>query len=345
MNKYFFVLLGVMSFTLLYFLAPILTPFLIGTLLAFLVNPIVNLLMRLHLPRIIAVVIVFLVILLVIILLVVLIVPLIQTQTEHLVDLVPDFLIWIQTRAMPLLKQSLVNADLIHVASLKEQLAANWTKAGGVAGWIVATLFHSGFVLLHRLFDIILIFVVTFYLLYDWEKVIEELRLLLPRKYEPTIVQLTKDCNDVLGAFFRGQLLVMTTLGIFYSIALSLIGLKVGVMIGVIVGLLSIIPYLGIVVGIIAASIAAFMQFGTLGGVAPVLIVFAIGQTLDGMFITPKLVGDRIGLHPVAVIFSVLAGGVLFGFFGVLLALPVASIIMVLLRFLKAHYYSSHLYQ
>lgn len=345
MNKFFVIVLSVIIFTLLYLLAPILTPFLIGTLLAYLVNPIVNLLMRLHLPRILAVIIVFLILFLLIFLSILLVVPLIQTQVEHLMEAIPDILTWVQDTAMPLLKEHLNNNQLINVTSIKEQLSQNWVKAGGMAGWVVATIFHSGFKLLHWLFDILLIFVVTFYLLYDWEKVVNGLHQLLPRKYEPTVVKLVKECNDVLGAFFRGQLLVMLTLGIFYSIGLSLIGLKVGIVIGILVGLLSIIPYLGIVVGIIAASIAAFVQFGTIMGVVPVWIVFAIGQTLDGMLITPKLVGNRIGLHPVAVIFAVLAGGVLFGFFGVLLALPVASIIMVLLRFLNSYYHKSKLYR
>lgn len=345
MNKFFMMLLGIVFFALLYFLAPILTPFLIGTLLAYLVNPVVNALMRLHLPRMVAVVIVFFVLFLIMTLLALLIIPLIQTQIEHLMDAIPDMLVWIQNTAMPLLKEHLGVHDIINVTSLKTQLSENWAKAGGVAGWVVATMLHSGFKLLHGLFNMLLIFVVTFYLLYDWEKVVKGLHNLLPRKYEPTIVKLVGECNTVLGAFFRGQLLVMLTLGIFYSIGLSLVGLKVGVIIGVMIGLLSIIPYLGMIVGIVAASIAAFVQTGMLMDIIPVLLVFAVGQTLDGMLITPKLVGDRIGLHPVAVIFAVLAGGVLFGFFGVLLALPVASIIMVLLHFLNSRYHNSKLYQ
>ncbi len=345
MNKIFIVVLSVIVFTLLYLLAPILTPFLIGMLLAYLVNPIVNGLMRLHLSRLFAVAVVFLVLLLVISLLVLLAIPLIQAQIDHLMDVLPAILAWIQETAMPLLKEHLGNNELINTASLKDQLSQNWVKAGGIAGWIVATLFHSGFKLLHGLFDIILIFVVTFYLLYDWKKLVKGLHNLLPRKYEPTIIQLVNECNAVLGAFFRGQLLVMLTLGIFYSIGLTVVGLRVGVIIGVMIGLLSIIPYLGMIVGIIAASIAAYIQFGALVDVIPIWLVFVVGQTLDGMLITPKLVGDRIGLHPVAVIFAVLAGGVLFGFFGVLLALPVASILMVLLNFLNSRYHNSKLYR
>ncbi len=345
MNKYFIAFLTLLFFVLLYFLAPILTPFLVGALLAYLVSPIVNKLMSLRLPRILAVVTVFLVVCLVMVLLIVLVVPLVQAQIDNLIDAIPDMVVWIQSTVVPWLKDHFGAQNIINVESLKTQLTQNWTKAGGVAGWVVTTVFHSSFALLHGLLNLILTLVVAFYLLYDWEKFLTGLRNLLPHKYAPTIIKLVTECNEVLGAFFRGQLLVMLALGIFYSIALTLVGLKMGLIIGILVGLLAIIPYLGIIVGITAASIAAFVQFGTLTSIAPVLVVFAIGQLLDGMFVTPKLVGGRIGLHPIAVIFAVLAGGVLFGFFGVLLALPVAAIIMVLVRFVNLHYHSSQLSQ
>ena len=345
MNRTFIIILAVIVAALLYFLAPILTPFLVGALLAYLVNPIVIQLMRLHIPRLAAVVIVFFILCAIITLLVFLLIPVSQTQLQRLTEVVPDIIVWVQNTALPSLKEYVGTQQLFDVNAIKTHLNDSLPKAGGFAGWLLATIFHSGVAILHVLFNLILIFVVTFYLLYDWKKFINGLHGLVPRKYEPTVVKLTNDCNTVLGAFFRGQLLVMTTLGIYYAIGLSLIGLKIGIMIGVIIGLLTIVPYLGIIVGIIMASVAAIVQFGTFMSVIPVLILFAIGQTLDGMFITPKLVGDRIGLHPVAVIFAVLAGATLFGFFGVLLALPVAAISMVLLRFVNHHYVNSKLYR
>ncbi|HSW68822.1 MAG TPA: AI-2E family transporter [Gammaproteobacteria bacterium] len=345
MNKFFVVFLGIIFFVLLYLLAPILTPFLIGMLLAYLVNPTVNLLMRLHLPRILAVIVVFSLLFIAITLLILLVIPLIQTQIEKLVTAFPDFLTWIQDTAVPSLKEYFNNQELLNTASIKSEITQNWLKAGGLAGWIVKTVLHSGFQLLHWMLDLILIFVVTFYLLYDWKKVVDGIHGLLPRKYEPTIMKLLNECDEVLGAFFRGQLMVMLILGTYYSIGLSLIGLQVGLVIGVMVGMLSIIPYLGIIMGVVSASIAAYIQFHSSVSVVQVLLLFIVGQTVEGMFITPKLVGDRIGLHPVAVIFAVLSGGVLFGFFGVLLALPVASVIMVLARFLHSRYRSSKLYR
>ena len=343
MNKLFVVVLAVIMSVLLYLLAPILTPFLIGALLAYLVNPLVDQLVRLHLPRLLAVGIIFLAVFSIILLLVLLVVPLIQEQIVTLSSVILNAVEWMQNTIVPLLKEYVGIEQFIDVNVLKTQLAQNLGTAGGAAAWLAEVVLHSGVALLHGLLNLILIPVVAFYLLYDWHKAIMGVHHLLPRQYEPTIIKLVNECDEVIGAFFRGQLMVMLALGVFYSVGLSLIGLQISLVIGLLVGLLSIVPYLGVVIGIITASIAAFVQFGTFISVLLVWLVFLVGQTLDGMFITPKLIGDRIGLHPVAVIFAVLAGGTLFGFFGVLLALPVAAIIMVLLRFLNHYYHATQL--
>ncbi len=345
MNKSFIIVLAVLVSVLIYFLSPILTPFLVGALLAYLVNPIVVQLIRLRMPRVAAVGIVFLILFLAITLLILLLIPLIQTQIERLIAVLPAIVSWIQTMFETHLKEYVGAGQIINVDSLKTHLSENWTKAGGMASWLFSTIIHSGFELLHWFLNLILIAVVMFYLLYDWDKLVDGLRGLLPRNYVKTVTSLVVECNHVLGAFFRGQLLVMTVLGIFYSVGLSLLGLQLGLMIGILVGLLSIVPYLGIIIGILAASVAAFVQFGSFVAILPVWVLFAVGQTLDGMFITPKLVGGRIGLHPVAVIFAVLAGATLFGFFGVLLALPVAAVSMVVIRFLNQRYRNSKLYK
>lgn len=191
----------------------------------------------------------------------------------------------------------------------------------------------------------VLIPVVTFYLLRDWDILMAKIRRLLPRKREALTIQLLGECHEVLGAFMRGQLLVMLALGIVYAVGLMSIGLELGLLIGLLAGLASLVPYLGFVVGISAALVAGLFQFGVewyplLG----IVVVFSIGQMLEGMLLTPLLVGDRIGLHPVAVIFAILAGGQLFGFTGVLLALPVAAVIMVLLRHVHELYKESDMY-
>lgn len=193
--------------------------------------------------------------------------------------------------------------------------------------------------------NLILIPVVTFYLLCDWERLMRGVKGILPRSAAPTIIRLSKECDLVLGAFFRGQLLVMLFIAVFYSIGLSLIGLNIGIILGIILGIISIVPYLGVVIGVASASIAAYVQFRYFQPVFFVWILFLVGQLVDSFFVTPHLVGDRIGLHPVIVIFAILAGGSLFGFLGVLLALPIAAVIMVWLRFLMERYHESSLYQ
>jgi predicted PurR-regulated permease PerM len=193
--------------------------------------------------------------------------------------------------------------------------------------------------------NLVLIPVVTFYLLCDWERLVKGCKNLLPKKAAPTMIKLSIECDRVLGAFFRGQLLVMLFLAVFFSIGLSLIGINIGIILGILIGIISIVPYLGMIVGITASSIAAYVEFGTLQSVLLVWVVFGIGQFLESFIVTPRLVGDRIGLHPIVVIFAILAGGCLFGFFGVLLALPVAAVIMVWLRFLMKRYHESPLYQ
>jgi predicted PurR-regulated permease PerM len=186
--------------------------------------------------------------------------------------------------------------------------------------------------------------VVTFYLLRDWDFLVERIRELIPRNVEPLVSELTKQCDQVLGAFMRGQLMVMLALGTIYAIGLGIIGIELALLLGMIAGLASIVPYLGFIIGILVSSVAAMMQFQDINILFYVAIVFTIGQLIEGFLLTPMLVGDKIGLHPVAVIFAIMAGGQLFGFAGVLLALPVAAVIMVLLRFAHLRYIGSDVY-
>jgi predicted PurR-regulated permease PerM len=192
--------------------------------------------------------------------------------------------------------------------------------------------------------NLVLVPVVTFYLLRDWDHMVSKVHDLLPRKWEPTTVKLAKESDEVLGAFLRGQLLVMLSLAFVYSIGLMWVGLELALIIGLVAGLVSFVPYLGFIVGILMAGVAAYMQFHELSHLLWVAAVFGVGQALEGMLLTPLLVGDKIGLHPVAVIFAVMAGGQLFGFVGVLLALPVAAVIVVILRHAQDIYRQSGLY-
>lgn len=344
-NKTFVIILILLTGGLLYLLAPILTPFLVGTLLAYLVNPAVTQLMRLKIPRLFSVIIVFVVLFVIIILLILLLIPLIQSQFETLIDVIPNMLAWGQNTILPWLSTTLGIREVIDVAMIKATLISHWPKTGNIASQFINTVVRSGFILAQWLMNIVLIPVVTFYLLRDSKKITHGIRSYLPRSIEPTLIKLLKECDVVLSAFFRGQFLVMLSLGIIYSIGLTAVGLQIGLILGLVVGLISIVPYLGMIIGVTIATIAAFVQTGELKLVLFVWVVFAIGQVIESLFLTPNLVGDRIGLHPVAVIFAVLTGGSLFGFFGVLLALPVAAVIMVWLRFLTKHYQASNLYK
>ena len=173
---------------------------------------------------------------------------------------------------------------------------------------------------------------------------VEKIRMLIPRPIEPTVSRLARESDSVLGGFLRGQLSVMFALGMIYGIGLWMAGIDFALLIGTIAGLVSFIPYLGATVGVGIGLIAALVQYGDWTHVILVCVVFGVGQMLESMVLTPFLVGDRIGMHPVAVIFAVMAGGQLFGFVGVLVALPVAAVAMVLLRYLYEQYTASRLY-
>ncbi|OGT53308.1 MAG: hypothetical protein A3E84_01695 [Gammaproteobacteria bacterium RIFCSPHIGHO2_12_FULL_42_13] len=337
-EKFFALVIVLLAFSALYLLGPVLSPFLIGALLAYLVNPVVNKLAKFKIPRLLSIIITFIITLSLMVILLLLIVPLVEKQIITLANLIPNIIVWLKATFN-------LSSDIINVDAIKVMLTDNWDKAGGIAEWVLKTTLHSGIKMIESLMDIVLIPVVTFYLLCDWDLLLHGLRDSLPRRIESTIVKLVIECHEVLSEFFRGQLLVMLALGVIYSAGLAVIGLQIGLLIGIVAGLLSIVPYLGFIIGIVAASIAAFMQFGSMTAVLSVWIVFLLAHIIDHVFLTPKLVGNRIGLHPVAVIFAILAGGSLFGFVGVLLALPVAALIMVWVRYFYKHYQGSQLYQ
>lgn len=344
-NNLLYVLIAIILGILIYLLAPVLTPFLIGTLLTYLVNPLVNYLMRWRLHRLTSVIIVFSFTFFILVLAILLLIPLIENQINNLITMIPTALNWAQQTVLPQISSLLGNYEIINMNTLKSLFAKEWTKTGAVVGIFLNTIIQSSLFLFAWLMNLIIIPLVTFYLLLDWKKFLKGMRSLIPRHFEPTVVKIAKECDNVLSGFFRGQLLVMLAIAIYYSIGLSVIGLNIGIILGLLIGLISIVPYLGIIIGIITATTAAALQFGTFQSILWVWLLFIVGQTLDSLFITPRLIGKRIGLHPIAVIFAVLAGGSLFGFFGVLLALPVTSVIMVGLRHLEKKYQSSQLYK
>jgi len=332
---------------LLYLLGPILTPFIISALLAWLGDPIADKLETWRFPRAAAVLVVFLGTFIVIGLLVLLIAPMVGREVQELSARGPQFFVWYEKTLTPWLSAHLhVDPERLRMDNVSAMLTGNSDSVGQFLANTFSTLSHSGRILFTIAITILLVPVITFYWLRDWDLFKARMASLLPRDQAPAIGAIVHDCETVLAAFFRGQLLVMVALAFIYSIGLSIAGLEGGVAIGIIAGLLSFVPYLGITIGVVLALMASVLQTGGSSWLPVyVLIVFAVGQGMESFVLTPRLVGGRIGLHPVLVIFAILAGGDLFGFVGVLLALPVAAACTVFVRHAHARYLDSELYR
>lgn len=344
-QQWYLLAIGLLLGYLIYLLSPILTPFAVGALLAYLFDPLADKLESWKMSRTLAVTVVFIVISIIFTGVALIIIPTLEYQITHFIANLPQYFEWLRLNVTPWLQEKFnIQTDLFNMSELTTLLKTHWSDAGGVAQAVLASLGKSGMVLMNWFMNGLLIPVVTFYLLRDWDIITARVGELIPRPYYKTVNQLTTDANLVLSSFLRGQLSVMLALGTIYTIGLWLVGIELSLLIGMGAGMVSFVPYLGTIVGLIAGVVAAFMQFGDINHVIYVLIVFGIGQIMEGFILTPWLVGDRIGLHPVAVIFSVLAGGQLFGFVGVLLGLPLAAVIMVLLRYGHLRYKESRLY-
>jgi predicted PurR-regulated permease PerM len=330
---------------LLYLLAPILTPFLISAFLAYIGDPAVDRLETIKFSRTLSVVFVFFLMLIIALSFILIVFPLIEEQIRRLLMRLPQMVDWVQTELIPWITQRFgLQPDSINLDGIKQSLSGHWQAVGNIAGKFLTKVSASGQLILLWVSYILLVPVVTFYLLRDWDHLVVKARKLIPRKYESVSVKLLKECDAVLSEFFRGQLLVMFAQGVIYSIGLWIVGLEFSLLIGMAAGLVSFVPYLGAIVGIVVATVAAYMQFHDIAHIVYVLIVFGAGQAIEGMVLSPLLVGDRIGLHPVAVIFAVMAGSQLFGFFGMLIALPAAAVIVVLLRYFHEQYLDSKFY-
>jgi predicted PurR-regulated permease PerM len=331
---------------LIWLLSPILTPFVLSALLAWLGNPLVMRLEKAGRSRNTAVIIVFVLMSLILTLILLLLIPLLEGQIRELILWLPRLAEWTTGTVIPWL-ETRFNISLkqyVDPMAIVDLIKGHWKQAGGVAATVLGGISKSGLAILGWVATISLIPVVTYYFLRDWQGMLERLQSLIPRPVEPTVMKLARESDAVLGNFMRGQISVMLVLGMIYALGLWLVGVEFGFLIGFIAGLVSFVPYLGAFVGISAALIAALVQGMDPMYLGLVVVVFMVGQTLESFFLTPWLVGDSIGLHPVAVIFSIMAGGQLFGFLGVLLALPVTAVVMVLLRYAHEQYTTSNLY-
>ena len=327
---------------LIYLLTPVLMPFAFAAMLAYLGDPLTDKLETCRLSRTHAVLVVFSAMTLIFALVLLLLVPLFEYQLDRLLANLPAYVTYLNETVIPWGQRRFhLGIQPVNLSQIINLIKSHWEQAGGIASTVMSSVSHSGGVIVEWLMNLLLIPVVTFYLLRDWDGLIIKIHDLLPRRVAPVISKLAVEADTVLAAFLRGQLYVMLALGCIYSIGLWMVGLDLALLIGMLAGLVSFVPYLGAIVGIVMACIAAFVKLHELIQLLPVAIVFIIGQSLESMLLTPMLVGDKIGLHPVAVMFAVLAGGQLFGF---LLALPVASIIMVLLRHAHDLYRNSDFY-
>jgi predicted PurR-regulated permease PerM len=326
---------------LLYLLAPVLTPFIASALLAYIGDPLADRLQKLKMPRTLAVVVVFLLTFLFIALLVLLVGPLIRAQVGALFDALPEIArrfeeVWLPNIAGYL---NIEDGEDIGIGAF---LAKYSDMAGSWGTKVLVGVTKSGGALAAAVLSLFLVPILTFYLLRDWDSIMVRLGALIPSRQRKTVIQLARDTDDILGGFLRGQLMVMFALAVLYSIGLTVSGVEFAIAIGVVSGLVSFVPYLGLIFGIALASLTVALEAAPLWPLVGIVATFTIAQMIEGSILTPKLVGDRIGLHPVIIIFAVAAGGQLFGFFGILLALPAAAVLSVLVRFAYHHYLKEH---
>lgn len=324
------------GFYLLWLLSPILTPFLLAAAIAYVCDPLVDRLEARKIPRGAGTTLVMLGVVLLFVFLALILTPLVQAQVRLLVAQVPLLLEWGQKTLVPWMRGTL-GVDLVQdQAELLAWAKAHASQLSQLTAYL-PNLKDSGLALLGFFANLLLVPVATFYLMRDWDRIIANLADWLPAGIKSKAVPIAQEIDVVLSEFLRGQLAVILIMALFYSLGLWLVGLDYALAVGITSGLLVFVPYLGVIVGVLLGTLAGLAQFGDLAALIQIWAVFTVGQIIEGMAVTPWLVGERVGLHPVAVIFALMAFGQLFGFFGVLLAIPASAALLVALRHLKAH--------
>ncbi|MBK7016443.1 MAG: AI-2E family transporter [Sulfuritalea sp.] len=336
---------GLAALALLYALSPILTPFLLAGILAYICNPVTDRLAGWGLPRMAAVVLVILALAAMTAGLVLIILPLLYEEAMLLAARMPEAMALVNEKLAPWLRQNFGIKLKLDAASLQKLAAGNWDTVQVVLERIYSSLKIGGVALVGLMVNLLLAPVVMFYLLLDWHGMLARFGGIVPRPWHAKLRQIAGDIDSVLSQYLRGQILVMAILAVYYSMALWIADIPSALSIGVVTGLLIFIPYLGYATGLILALLVAVLQFAGWGPIVAVLIVYGIGQVLESFVLTPFLVGERIGLHPLAVIFALMAFGQLFGFFGVLAALPASAALLVGLRELRLLYLDSRFYR
>ncbi len=326
-------------------LGPVLTPFIVAAVLAYVLHPLVERLARRRVPRVVAVTIVEIAAIVMVLAVVLLIVPILSKQLPLLREQIPLLADRANTQLSPWLAHFGIDVAL-DTASIKafvlKYLDANLEE------WLTTALSSArigGSILLAVLGNLLLVPMVLFYLLMDWNNLVARIAGLIPPRQRERAHSFMDECDSTLGQYLRGQLLVMVVLAVFYSVGLALFGFDLAVPVGVFTGLAVFIPYVGFGLGLVLALISGMLQFAGWHGIVGVAVVFGIGQVIESFILTPMLVGDRIGMSPLTVIFALLAFGHLFGFVGVLIALPVSAVLVVAVRRLRATYVKSELFR
>lgn len=336
---------GLAIAALFYALSPILTPFLLAAILAYICNPVTDRIAGWGVPRMLAVVIVMLALAALGAGLILIVFPLLYEEATVLVARTPEALVLANEKLAPWLREYFGLKLHFDSATLQKFAAGNWDTVQTILERLYGSLKIGGVALVGLAVNLMLAPVVMFYLLMDWHGMMGRLGNAIPRPWHARLTAMAKDIDAVLSQYLRGQVLVMAILAAYYCIGLWLAGIPSAFSIGVVTGLLIFIPYLGYATGLILALLVAALQFAGWEPIIAVLIVYGIGQLLESFLLTPFLVGERIGLHPLAVIFALMAFGQIFGFFGILAALPASAMLLVGLREVRTLYLASRFYQ
>ena len=330
----------------LYLFSAILLPFVAGMVLAYFLDPVADRLQRLGLSRVMATVVILVTFVVVLVLALVILVPVLATQMSEFAGKLPEYLTRLQTLITSFDPQWLKQRFGVDAASLKEGLNSVLTSGFGFLTTVFTSIWSSGVALVSIVSLFVVTPVVAFYMLLDWDRMVATVDNWVPRDHVETVRAIATDINTATAGFVRGQGTLCLVLGAMYAIGLTLTGLNFGILIGLFAGLISFIPYVGSLTGLVLAVGVAFVQFWpdwTM--VVAVAAVFFIGQFIEGNILSPKLVGKSVGLHPVWLMFSLFAFGALFGFVGLLIAVPAAAAVAVLVRFAIARYLESPLYK
>ena len=336
---------GLAILALLYALSSILAPFLLAGILAYICNPAADRITRWGVPRMLAVVLVMLALGTLVAGLILIILPLVYEEASALAARTPEALALANEKLAPWLRQHFGLRLRFDSASLQKLAAGNWDTIQAILERLYSSLKIGGVALVGLVANLLLAPVVMFYLLLDWHGMMARMSNVIPRPWHAKLISMAREIDAVLSQYLRGQILVMALLAAYIVIALWLTGIPSALSIGVVTGLLIVVPYLGYAIGLFMALLVATLQFAGWTPIITVAIIYSIGQVLESFVLTPFLVGERIGLHPLVVIFALLAFGELFGFFGILAALPASAALLVGLREVRALYLASRFYQ